>query len=107
MENKPLPDAPLVEAADTEEALAFVRKLHEEFARERPENAEAFVQKYVDQFSLSRLQSIGRRIMMDLMKPPQSATEAGSAPEESGRRPSPRSRARRGTSGRRSPAREP
>jgi len=106
MKNKPLPDAPLVQAADTEEALRFVQNLQEEFAREHPENKEAFVKKYVDQFPLGQLQSIGRRIMMDILKGPQSTTEAKSAPEESGRAAPQRGRARRGTSGRRGPARE-
>jgi hypothetical protein len=50
MKNKSLPDAPLVEAADTEEALAFVHELREEFESERPENAWAFVKKYANRF---------------------------------------------------------
>jgi hypothetical protein len=40
MKNKPLRDAPLVEAADRDEALRFVNNLQDAFAREEPENRE-------------------------------------------------------------------
>jgi hypothetical protein len=102
MKNRPLPDAPVSEAADSREALLFVQRLQVEFARERPLNREAFVEQYLDQFPLGTLRSIGRRILMDIMKRPQPSTDA--EPE----RPAPRrTRARQGGSGRRSPAGRP
>jgi hypothetical protein len=101
MQNKPLPDAPIVQAASKEEALQFVRGL-----QERRRDAEA-VKEYVDELPLGRLQSIGRRIMMDVMKAPQSVAEAKSAPEDSGRPEPRRGTARPGSTPRRRPARGP
>jgi hypothetical protein len=102
MKNRPLPDAPVVKAADSKEALLFVQHLQEEFHRERPLNRETFIKQYLDRFTLGQLESIGRRILMDLMKRPQVA-EAEPASEV----PAPRrERARRGGD-RRNPTRAP
>jgi hypothetical protein len=100
MKNKPLPDAPLVEAADTEKALGFVRRL-----RELRGDDEA-IKTYVNEFPLGTLQSIGRRIMMDILKGPQRAPEAKPAPEESAPATPRRRTARPGATDRRRPARE-
>jgi hypothetical protein len=102
MKNNPLPDAPVAPTASTEEALQFVRRLQEEVARERPLNTKAFVEQY-----RGELRSIGRRILMDIMKRPQISTEAGPEPEPEppGHSAPGRRRARSGTSGRRRPAR--
>jgi hypothetical protein len=105
MKNKPLPDAPLVEAADREEALRFVKNLQNAFAREEPENREAFLKKYVEGFPLGQLRSIGRRIMMDVLKARQSVPEAEPAPGDSAAAPR-RRRASRGATGRPGSARE-
>jgi hypothetical protein len=106
MKNKPLPDAPVPETANSEEALRFVRRLQEEYVRERPLDEKAFVEQYLDQFTRGELRGIGRRILMDIMKRPQISTEAGPEPEPPGRAAPERGRPRRGTSGRRRPAHE-
>jgi hypothetical protein len=106
MKNKPLPDAPVAATASSEEALQFVRRLQEEVARERPPNAEALVEQYLDQFTRGELRGIGRRILMDIMKRPQISTEAGPEPEPPGAAAPVRSRARGPTSSRRRPARK-
>ena len=62
MKYKPLPDEPLGEVAGSEDALDFVRGL-----QKRRDDDEA-VKRYIDEFPIDRLQSIGRRIMMDLLK---------------------------------------
>jgi len=105
MKNKPLRDAPLVEAADRDEALRFVNNLQDAFAREEPENREAFLKRYVERFPLGQLQSIGRRIMMDVLKARQSVPEAEPAPEDSAAAPR-RRRASRGATRRPGSARE-
>jgi hypothetical protein len=101
MRNKPLPDAPIVPAASSEQALAFVRRLQEEYARESPRDTETFVEQYLDRFNRGELRSIGRRILMDIMKRPQISTEGGPEPEAPGRAAPPRRRPRRATSSRR------
>ena len=107
MKSKPLPDAPVPKTADSEDALRFVQGLQEEYIRRgRPENVQAFAEEYLDQFSRGDLRSIGRRILMDIMKRPQIATEAGPEPEAPGGAAPARRRARSGTGGRRRPARE-
>jgi hypothetical protein len=105
MRNRPLPEAPPVETVDGEEALNFVHKFQE--AYRDAHDKEAFVERYLDQFTQSQLRSVGRRILMDLMKRPQIDTKAGPWPE-----PEPpwsaapaHSRPRRVTSRRRPPSR--
>jgi hypothetical protein len=71
MKTKPLPDAPLEEAAGTEQALDFVRGL------QRRRADKTAVKKYIDGFSLGTLQSVARRIMMDVLKAPQVAKPRG------------------------------
>lgn len=107
MKNKPLPDAPVSKTANSEEALQFVRGLLEEYTRERPLNEQAFVEQYLDRFTRGELRSVGRRILMDIMKRPQIVTETEPAPEPEapGSAPPARRRARRAPS-RRRPARE-
>jgi hypothetical protein len=107
MKNKPLQEAPVSETASSEDALGFVRGLQEEYRRERPVEQKAFVEQYLDRFTRGELRSIGRRILMDIMKRPQISTEAGPEPEPEapGRAAPSRGRPRRATSTRR-PARE-
>ncbi len=107
MKNKPLPDAFISKTAPSEDALQFVRGLQEQYRRELPLNERAFVEQYLDRFTRGELRGIGRRILMDIMKRPQIATEAGTEPELPGRAAPARSRARRAPAGRRRPAREP
>ena len=108
MKSKPLPDAPVPKAAESKDALRFVQRLQQEYARDRPVLTEAFIEQYLDKFSRADLRSIGRRILMDIMKRPQISTEAGPEPEPEapGRAAPARRRARSGTAGRRRPARE-
>ena len=85
MKNKPLPDAPATETASSEDALRFVQGLQEEYIRRgHPGNVQAFAEEYLDRFSRSDLRSIGRRILMDIMKRPQVVTDAGREPEAPG-----------------------
>ena len=111
MKNKPLPDAPITEAAGSEDALHFVQGLQEEYRRERPADQKAFVEQYLDRYTRGQLRGFGRRILMDIMKRPQISTEAGPEPEPEleapGREAPSRRRPRRTTSGRRRPTREP
>jgi hypothetical protein len=107
MKNKPLPDAPATETASSEDALRFVQGLQEEYIRRgHPLNVQAFAEEYLDRFSRSDLRSIGRRILMDIMKRPQIVTDAGPEPEAPGGAAPARRRGRSGTGGRRRPARE-
>jgi hypothetical protein len=108
MKNKPLPGAPVTTTANSEDALQFVRRLQEEYFREKPPNEQAFVEQYLDRFPRGELRSIGRRILMDIMKRPQISTAAGPAPapEEPGRAAPERGRTRRGTGSRRRRPRE-
>jgi hypothetical protein len=108
MKNKPLPNPPVSDTADSKKALEFVRGLQKEYFDKRPVDHQAFIEQYLDRFSRADLRSIGRRILMDIMKRPQIATEAGPEPEPEvpgGAAPQ-RRRARPSTSGRRRPARE-
>lgn len=70
MERGKVPDRPPNEAAAAEDARRFLRGLGEHAADLRPEEQAAAVKRYVDQFPLGELQTIARRIMMDLMRPP-------------------------------------
>lgn len=101
MKNKQLPDAQLGEAAATEQALDFVRGL-----QRRGPDKEA-VKKYIDEFPLGKLQSIARRIMMDVLKSPQGDSEVSPAPEEPGRAAPRRTTARPRPTARRRRVREP
>ena len=108
MKNKPLPGAPVTTTANSEDALQFVRRLQEEYFREKPPNEQAFVEQYLDRFTSGELRGIGRRLLMDILKRPQISTEAGPElePEAPGRAAPSRGRARRGTSTRPRPTRE-
>ena len=108
MRNKSLPDTPVARAADSKEALDFVRQLQQQYTRARPVNKEAFIEQYLDRFTRDDLRSIGRRILMDIMKRPQISTEAGPEPEPEapGRAAPARRTTRRATGGSRGPARE-
>jgi hypothetical protein len=76
MKNKPLPASPIVEPATTEEALEFVRGLQKFRKKDDAPVDESAVKEYVNQFSLGTLQSIARRVMMDIMKGPQRGASA-------------------------------
>jgi hypothetical protein len=82
MKNKPLLDMPVSKTASSEEALQFVRSLHEEYVRRgRPLNVPEFIEEYLDRFNRGELRGIGRRILMDILKRPQIAAEEGPEPE--------------------------
>jgi hypothetical protein len=100
MKSIPLTDPPS-EPAATEEAISFVRGLYKHRGDEKALN------NYVDGLRPGRLQSIARRIMMDIMKAPQGDAEASPAAEEPGRAAPRRTTARRRLTARRRPAREP
>ena len=64
MKNKRLSDMPLVEPAGSEEALGTIRELWA-FRHDK-----TLVKENLDRRPLGQLQSIARRIMMDIMKGP-------------------------------------
>jgi hypothetical protein len=66
------------EPASSEEALAFVRKLQQEFSamEHTPDNEKKLLER-MNQFESGNLSSIARRVMMDIMKRPPPADGAG------------------------------
>jgi len=86
MERGKVPDRPPNEAAAAEDARRFLRGLGEHAADLRPEEQAAAVKRYVDQFPLGELQTIARRIIMDLMRPPGPEAAAAAPPKRDGRR---------------------
>jgi hypothetical protein len=71
MRNKPFFAGLNVSPAEPKEALEFVRRLKELAERENLKLTEERVRQYISEIPLGRLQSIARRIMMDIMKAPQ------------------------------------
>src|SRR5260221_4795043 len=69
MERKPPRPVQVIEAATSEEALAFVRDLHK-LGGKRTLAAQARVADFVNGLPLGTLKGIARRIMMDIMKAP-------------------------------------
>ena len=105
MKNKPLPNERLGEAAGTEQAVGFVRGLQK--LRRNKEGAK----KHVEALPLGTLESIGRRIMMDIMKAPPEGAPVPNAekaePADPESAPATRRGRARSAAGRRGPAREP
>lgn len=66
------------EPVSSEEALAFVRRLQEEFSamEHTPDNEKRLLER-MNQFDSVKLSSIARRVMMDIMKRPPPAEGAG------------------------------
>ena len=66
------------EPVSSEEALAFVRKLQEEFSgmEHTPDNEKRLLER-MNLFESGKLSSIARRVMMDIMKRPPPAEGPG------------------------------
>lgn len=70
MKYKQLSSPPPVRAATRQEAFEFLRGLHKLRSKDDEPIKEAAVRDYLHQISLGDLQSISRRIMMDILKAP-------------------------------------
>ena len=81
--------------ADPEDARRFLRGLRDKTHDLAPEEQEAAVREYVESFSLGELKGIGRRIMMDLMRPPRPRRGDEAEPESETAPPKGESRPRR------------